>query len=162
VIRVEVGEIAAYDVDAIVRPATDTLAALAEDAAEGEATYHVRQPLAIGAAVVTAAQHGAADFVIHAVLASDRQELSSDGLRLALESVVHQAHAWRFARLAMPLLGTERDGLPATDAADVLAEVLAHARQAAADPLDVCIVVGSEEDRSIVEAQVRRWLAHES
>jgi O-acetyl-ADP-ribose deacetylase (regulator of RNase III) len=162
VIRVEVGDIASYAVDAIVRPASASLASLPGDDQETATAYHVRQPLDVGAAVVTDAAHGAAEFVIHAVLASPEKPIFAGGVRLALESAMHQVRAWRFGSVAMPLLGSGPDGLPTPDAASLLAEVVCAETRTATDPPDVCIVVGSDEDRSLVEAHLRRWLAHES
>jgi O-acetyl-ADP-ribose deacetylase (regulator of RNase III) len=162
VIRVEVGDITSMDVDAVVRPATATLAGIdrPEDGPSGP--YSVRQPLDVGAAVVTAATALTAEFVIHAVLKAPGRDISGDGVRLALVSVMHQARAWRLSRIAVPLLGVGPDGIAKEEAASLLAEVLSTEGRTAPDPSEVCIVVGSDEDRSLVEAHLRRWLAYES
>ena len=59
------------------------------------------------------------------------------------------------------LLGRGEAELTLADAASTMVDVLAQAR-AATYPADVCIVVESESDRSVVEAFIRSRFAHES
>ena len=168
-IRVEVADLASVDADAVVRPAT----ALLEPAVRHERLETLgtarqswselphNRPLDVGAAVVTTAGGLAAEFVIHAVVSSPTKPVTVEGVRQAVRGVLLRAQDWELRRIATPLLGRGKAELSLEDAARALVDEFAQARSAIY-PDDVCIVVESETDRSVVEAFIRSRFAYES
>jgi O-acetyl-ADP-ribose deacetylase (regulator of RNase III) len=165
VIRVVVDDLASLPADALVRPATTTLdptaAALRRVEIMGGVEFENRRrltrPLAVGAAVVTAAGGElSAEFVIHAVIRSETEPVTRGSVARAWLSALHQAHEWQFAHLSVPPLGTGAGNLPLEDAAEIMATVL-HAHLGSAPfPADVSFVVETPEDREVFEAALRR------
>lgn len=149
--------------DGVVRPATSTLepasSAVRHLEQVGGAAFwkqlRVQKELDVGAAVVTAAGELEAEFVIHAVVRSDTEDVSSAGVRRSMRSVLQRAADWELARVSTPVLGTGPGNLSLEDAARIMVDVLASELRVATYPKDVCIVVESDEDRAIVEACLR-------
>lgn len=157
-IRVIVDDVATLRVDAVVRPATVSLEPLDQiarhlDEAGGEAlaTHRARErSLEIGAAVVTTAGELGAELVIHAVLASDTEPVTPSALRRALRSALERAEQWELEHVALPPLGTGVGQLDFDDAARTLVDgVRQHTGRY---PSEVSFVVGSEEERELLEA----------
>jgi O-acetyl-ADP-ribose deacetylase (regulator of RNase III) len=115
----------------------------------------VQKELDVGAAVVTSSGELEAEFVIHAVVRSDTEDVSSAGVRRSMLSVLQRAADWELAQISTPVLGTGPGNLSLEDAAGVMVDVLATQLRAATYPKDVFIVVESDEDRAIVEACLR-------
>ena len=165
-IRVVVDDIAFVTADAVLRPATSTLepttAALRRLEQVGGPAFwsqlKVRQELAVGAAVVTGGGDLASQLVIHAIIMSASEPVSSGGVRRALTSALQRAADWEIATLVCPIVGVGAGGLDTGEAAAILCDVLhAHLAGAGADfPRDVCIVVERDEAREMVEALLRR------
>ena len=167
-IEVVVGDIVSVKADAVVRPATTRLEAATEETHLDEAGGPVvRQllpadrPLGVGAAVVTSAGRLPAEFVIHAVISSPETPATIEGVRRAIVSVLQRANDWQIATLAVPLLGIGGGSLGVEDVTRVLVDTLVSARSATY-PSNVCIVVNSEEDKTVVNAHLRTRLAYES
>ena len=170
-IRVVVDDLAFLASDAIVRPATARLdpttpvVSRLEQVGGTEFTSHLRiqKELAVGAAVVTAGGGDLpAEFVIHAIIQSDTQPVTRDGVARAWRSALHQAQEWEFARLTVPPLGTGAGNLAIEDAAEVMVEVFKAYSGNAPFPSDVAIVVETPEDREAFETVLRRRSAAES
>jgi O-acetyl-ADP-ribose deacetylase (regulator of RNase III) len=163
VIHVVVDDLAFVPADAVVRPATSTLepasSAVRHLEQVGGAAFwkqlRVQKELDVGAAVVTSSGELEAEFVIHAVVRSDTEDVSSAGVRRSMLSVLQRAADWELARISTPVLGTGPGNLSLEDAAGVMVDVLATQLRAATYPKDVFIVVESDEDRAIVEACLR-------
>ncbi len=163
-IRVVVDDIAFVVADAVVRPATATLepttAALRRLEQVGGPAFwgqlKVQQELAVGAAVVTGGGDLASQLVIHAIIMSPTEPVSSTGVRRALTSVLQRAVDWEISNLVVPIVGTGAGALPADDAAAILCQVLAEHQAGAEYPSDVRIVVEREEEKQMVEVQLRR------
>ncbi len=164
-IRVVVDDLAALAADAIVRPTTSRLAAAAPPAqrlaaaggAEFASHLHIRKELAVGSAVVTAAGGALpAEFVIHAVIRSDTEGVTRDGVARAWRSALEQAREWEFAHVSVPPIGTGAGDLSVADAADIMADVLASHLGRAPFPASVSIVVETAEDRAAFEGALRR------
>ena len=162
-IRVVVDDLASVTADAVVRPTTATLEPVTPELRRLEQLggptlwkqLKVKKPLDVGAAVVTAAGDLAAEFVIHAVIMSDQEPVTPDGVRHALKSVLQRAADWQLATITTPLVGIGAGQLEIEDAARILADVLAGDMAHATHPSEVCIVVESDEVQSIVEAFLR-------
>jgi O-acetyl-ADP-ribose deacetylase (regulator of RNase III) len=168
VIRVVVDDLGFLPADAIVRPATTrldpTTAALRRLETMGGTEFHdrlrVTRELAVGAAVVTAAGGDLpAEFVIHAVIRSEREPVTKSSVAQAWLSTLHQAQQWQFGHLSVPPIGTGAGNLTIEDAAEIMATVLHTHLGSAAFPADVSFVVESPEDREVFEAALRRTTA---
>jgi O-acetyl-ADP-ribose deacetylase (regulator of RNase III) len=163
VITVLVDDLAALRVDAVVRPAGESLepaaaAATRLDQAAGNGFVDQRRvssPLEAGAAVVTSGGNLVAPFVIHAVIRDSASPVARAKIRRALVSAWQQAGAWGLARIATPPVGVESGGLSLEDAVSLLLETFPR-NGAGEPPAELCIVVERQEEREAVEAILRR------
>ncbi|PYO77297.1 MAG: hypothetical protein DMD67_06810 [Gemmatimonadetes bacterium] len=151
--------------DAVVRPATTRLAPttpavrrLESVAGPGFAdSLRLQKELAVGAAVVTAGGGGLpAEFVIHAVIQSETEPVTRDGVARAWRSTLQQAQEWEFSSVTVPPLGTGAGNLSMEDAADIMVPILEAHLGSAAFPASVSIVVETTADRDTFEAVLRR------
>ncbi len=165
-IQVVVDDIAFLAAAAVVRPATTrldpTTAALRRLETVGGAAFtrglQVQKELAVGAAVVTAG----GEFVIHAVIRSDTEPVTRDGVARAWRATLHQAQEWEFTTLTVPPIGTGAGNLSVEDAAEIMVPILKTHLGNAAFPASVSIVVETAEERDAFEAVLRRSGAAES
>jgi O-acetyl-ADP-ribose deacetylase (regulator of RNase III) len=164
VIRVVVDDLAFVSADAIVRPANTllepTTAALRRLEQIGGAAFWAQlrpeRELAVGSAVVTAAGDLGVELVVHAIIRSATEPVSRDTVRRALTAALQRAADWQLAHLATPVLGTGAGNLSLEDAADVMGAVLAALPGPEGFPSDVTIVVETEEERVVVESNLRK------
>ncbi len=162
-ITVAVDDLAALRVDAVVRPAGESLepaaaAATRLDQAAGDAFdshRRVASPLEAGAAVVTGGGNLVAPFVIHAVIRDSASPVGRAKIRRALVSAWQQAAAWGLSRIAAPPVGVESGGLSLEEAVSLLVETFPRG-DGGESPAELCIVVEREEERQAVEAILRR------
>jgi len=156
-------DLAALPVDAVLRPADESLEPLAEAVARLDRIagqrfaeqHRVTSPLEAGAAVVTGGGDLPAPFVIHVVIRDADRPVAPATVRRALISAWHQAGEWGLGRIAAPLVGVDGGRLSLEESANLLVETFP--RPGAADhPAELCIVVERQEDRDAVEAIVRR------
>jgi O-acetyl-ADP-ribose deacetylase (regulator of RNase III) len=91
--------------------------------------------------------------VIHAVIWSDTEAVSLDGIRRALVSVLQRATDWQLAHIAIPPLGTGPGGLGLEDVAATMIELLSAVPEGAC-PTDISIVVETEDERRMFEARL--------
>lgn len=159
-ISVVVDDLAFVSADAVVRPTTARLEPVApslrrlDELAGADFFRQLSMPtrLGVGAAVVTNAGELSAEFVIHAVIWSEDDPVSSAGLKRAIESVLQRSQDWGLARVATPVLGAGPGGLPFEEAARLLVGVLTADLPHVTYPREVCIVVESEEEQLLVQA----------
>lgn len=163
-IHVVVDDIAFVSADAVIRPATATLepttAGLRRLEQVGGPAFwkqlQVQQELAVGAAVVTGGGDLPSPLVVHAIIMSASEPVSSTGVSRALLSAFQRAADWEISRLALPVVGTGAGGLSFDDAADTLCRVLSTHLAGAAFPSEVSIIVEREEEKQLLEAALRR------
>jgi O-acetyl-ADP-ribose deacetylase (regulator of RNase III) len=163
VITVAVDDLASRRVDAVVRPAGETLepagaVATRLDQAAGDGFAEQRRvssPLEAGAAVVTGGGSLLAPFVIHTVIRDSVSPVARAKIRRALVSAWQQAGAWGLMRIAAPPVGVDGGGLSLEDAVGLLVETFPRGDGSAA-PAELCIVVEREEERVAAEAILRR------
>jgi O-acetyl-ADP-ribose deacetylase (regulator of RNase III) len=163
VITVAVGDLATLRVDAVLRPAGEslepaTIAASRLDQAAGDRfaeQCRVSSPLEAGAAVVTGGGNLLAPFVIHTVIRDSVSALARAKIRRALASAWQQAGAWGLLRIASPPVGTDGGGLSLEEAVGLLVETFPRS-EAGEAPAELCIVVEREEERVAVEAILGR------
>ncbi len=166
-IRAVVDDLAFVETDALVRPATAMLEPIAPGLRRleqlGGPAFQQQiastAPLAVGAAVVTGAGDLTAELVIHAVILSDEEPVTPNGIRRTITSIVQRAVDWELSRIATPLLGVGPGHLALEDAARILVDAFASDTRHTTYPRELCIVVESEEEREIVDACIRGRLA---
>ena len=158
-------DLAFVGADAVVRPATAALEPVNPSLRRleqigGPAFWQqlqVQRELAVGAAVVTRAGELAAELVIHAVIRSVTDPVSSTGVRRAITSTLQRASDWQISRLAVPPIGIGPGGLELEQAAEILCEALtAHRAAGTPYPRDVRIVVESAEEKELFERLLKR------
>jgi O-acetyl-ADP-ribose deacetylase (regulator of RNase III) len=163
VITVVMDDLASLRVDAVLRPAGESLEPLAAAASRldqraGERfadQYRVSSPLEAGAAVVTGGGDLVAPFVIHVVIRDAARPVGRTTVRRALVSAWQRATEWGLGRIGAPLVGADGGHLTLEESATLLVETFP--RPGAADnPAELRIVVERQEDRDAVEAIVRR------
>jgi O-acetyl-ADP-ribose deacetylase (regulator of RNase III) len=163
VITAVVADLAALQVDAVLRPAGESLepegqVAMGLDLAAGDGFAEQRRvssPLEAGAAVVTGGGNLVAPFVIHAVIRDAGSTPGRAKVRRALVSAWQQAAAWGLRRIAAPPVGVDGGAMSLEDAVGLMVETFP--REGAGDvPAELCIVVERQEERAVVEAILRR------
>lgn len=163
-IRVVVDDVAFVRADAVVRPATTTLepttAALRRlEQVGGPAFWRqlkVQQELAVGAAVVTGGGDLASPLVVHAIIMSASEPVSSTGVRRALTSALQRAADWEISQLATPIIGMGAGGLAFDEAAEILCRLVTAHTAGGGYPREVTVVVEREEEKLIVERLLQR------
>ncbi len=111
--------------------------------------------LEAGAAVVTGAGALPARFVVHVVIRDPLKRSGREMVRRALVSAWQRAGDWGLTTLAAPLVGADAGQLSSQEAAALLVETFP--KDGSPDsPLELHIVVATEEERDMVEAIVRR------
>jgi O-acetyl-ADP-ribose deacetylase (regulator of RNase III) len=161
-ISVIVDDLARTQVDAIIRPADETLgpaspaiASLDERAGPRFAEQRrVASPLKAGAAVVTGSGDLAAPFVLHVVIQDRESKSGREIIRRALVSAWQRATDWELGTIATPLVGADSGQLTMEEAATLLAETFPAVPNGF--PTELRIVVDRDADRALVEAIVRR------
>jgi O-acetyl-ADP-ribose deacetylase (regulator of RNase III) len=171
VIRVVVDDLAFLAAEAVVRPATTRLDPTTPavrrlevvGGTEFAGRLRLQKELPVGAAVVTAGGGDlSAEFVIHAVIQSDTEPVTRDGVARAWRSTLQQAREWEFTTLNAPPIGTGAGNLSIEDAADIMVPILKHHLGSESFPAEVAIVVEHPEEREAFEAALRRSGAAES
>ena len=160
-ILVVTGDLARQAVDAVIRPADATLAAVGDAAARLDALGGDRfetqrrtaTPLEAGAAVVTGGGDLLVGFVLHVVVADERGPAGRDRIRRALVSAWQRAGDWGLRRVAAPLVGANGQ-LTVEESVGLLVETLPRAGAEGGDA-ELIIVVDAAE-RDAVEALVGR------
>jgi O-acetyl-ADP-ribose deacetylase (regulator of RNase III) len=166
VIDVVVDDIAFVPADAIVRPATASLEpttpTLSRLEQVGGATFReqlqVHQELAVGSAVVTGGGDLPAEFVIHAIISSITQPVSSAGVRRALISTLQRAVDWQLIHLSLPPMGTGAGNLDIEDAAQAMLNILSETMACSPFPKHVTIVVENAGEKEAFEGFMQRFL----
>ena len=170
-IRVVVDDLAFLAAAAVVRPVTTRLDPTTPAVRRLETVggpkftrgLQVQKELAVGAAVVTAGGGELpAEFVIHAIIQSDTEPVTRDGVARAWRATLHQAQEWEFTSLAVPPIGIGAGNLSVEDTAAIMMPILKTHLANAAFPASVSIVVETPEERDVFEAALRTSGAAES
>jgi O-acetyl-ADP-ribose deacetylase (regulator of RNase III) len=166
-IEVRVEDLAFYNGDAIIRPATALLGAttpllrrleLAGGARLRE-QLSLAEPLQVGSAVVTAAGDLPVDLLVHAIVSDATQRVSRDGVRRAFRSALERANAWQIARVAIPPFGLGAGNLDLETSAELMADELTRHCRAGVFPTDVTIVAETEDEAAVLDFAISRWAA---
>jgi O-acetyl-ADP-ribose deacetylase (regulator of RNase III) len=104
--------------------------------------------LPIGAAAITPGGDTGRSFLIHVVVQSVDEPVTTEGIRSALLNGLRRAEEWGLESLALPPLGTGAGNLEADEVAGVMVPLLYRHLQGGGVLSDVSILVGTafEED----------------
>ena len=166
-IEVRVEDLEFYSGDAIVRPATATLGATTPllrrlKLAAGTALFDqltLSEPLAVGSAVVTGGGELPVRLLVHAIVSSDTERVSRDGVRRALRSALQRVLAWQIAEVAIPPFGLGAGNLDIDESAHIMADELVRHCGTAAFPTRVTLVCETAEEAHSLESALARSVA---
>ena len=156
-IQVVVDDLAFVEVDAVLRPANQSLdpvsvAASRLDEMAGRSFVDQRRlsgSLEVGSAVVTQGGELSSPYIIHVVIKGDEINADRHTVERALQSAWHRATEWQLARVATPLVGSGPGQLTVEAAADLLKQTLGD-RPQADYPAEVQVVVDREDDKALI------------
>ena len=166
-IRVRIDDLAFFDGEAIVRPVNEDLGATTpllrrlELAAGAELHDQIRlhEPLPVGAAVVTSAGELAAQLLVHAVVMSRTERVSTDTVRRALTSALQRVESWQIQDIAIPPFGLGAGNLEIDESASIMLGVIAAHLLGARYPETVTLIAETpEEERALSAALARSGL----
>jgi len=115
--------------------------------------------LPVGAAVITPAGSLPIPFLIHVVLQSMEEPVSSDGVRAALLNGLRRAGEWGLRTVAVPPLGTGAGNIDAQEAAEAMIPVIRDHCAGSENPQEVLIVAATPYEREVFEKAAE---AHQS
>jgi O-acetyl-ADP-ribose deacetylase (regulator of RNase III) len=116
--------------------------------------------LPVGAALITPGGELSAGFLIHVVLQSPEERITSQGLRTALQNGLRRAEEWGLETLAVPPLGTGAGKLDADEAASVMVPLISDHLRVSKNPREVIIVVGTSYERDVFDQAVGSAQGH--
>jgi O-acetyl-ADP-ribose deacetylase (regulator of RNase III) len=162
-IDVRVDDLAFFEGEAIIRPVNEVLGATTQvmrklERAAG-ATYpdmvRPREPLPVGAAVVTNAGDLPVDLMIHGVVSGVTEPVTRDTVRTALMSALQRAVAFQIGDVAIAPFGLGAGNLDIEDSAEVMIDVLSRHMKRASYPTSVLIVAETELEEQMLRARLR-------
>lgn len=165
-IAVTIDDLAFVAADALARPVNGELRAITPvirrlETAAGPALQRqlrLQQPLDVGAAVVTGAGDVEADLMIHAVVATETERVTRDGVRRATVSALQRAHDFAVDRLAISPFGLGAGNLDPDDAAQTMISAMRAHQLSRLRPVAVTIVVENDlEAEAFRSAIARLW-----
>ena len=163
-IDVRVDDLAFFEGEAIARPVNAMLCATTPvmrklERAAGAAfsdQSRPREPLPVGAAVVTRAGELSVQWVIHGVVSSDDEPVTRATVRSALSSALHRANAFQIASLAIAPFGLGAGNLDIEDSAEVMMDVLVEHMKKSRYPSSVVIFAETELEEHVLRARLPR------
>ena len=153
---VVVEDLAFVEAEAIARPVTAELNAttpllrrleLAAGDALGNQLRAPREPLEVGAAVVSGAGDLRAQLLVHAVVMSREERVSADGVRRATLGALRRAADFEIAHLALPPFGLGAGNLDVEESAAAMASAIRQHARRSRWPKRLTVVVENEEER---------------
>jgi O-acetyl-ADP-ribose deacetylase (regulator of RNase III) len=167
VIRVRIDDLAFFDGEAIIRPVNEDLGATTPllrrlELAAGTQLYNqirLQEPLPVGAAVVTSAGELSAELLVHAVVMSRTEPVTSDTVRRALTSALQRAESWQIREVAIPPFGLGAGNLDVDESARIMVPVIvAHVGRSRLPENITVIAETAEEERAFMAALQRNGL----
>ena len=163
-IHLRIDDLAFYDGEAIVRPVNEDLGATTpllrrlELAAGAQLHDQIRlqEPLPVGAAVVTSAGDLQTDLLVHAVVMSRTERVTSDSVRRALMSALQRVESWQIRRIAIPPFGLGAGNLDVDESARVMISVIAQHVAAARYPEDITLIAETPDEEHAFSAALKR------
>lgn len=162
-IEIRVDDLAFFEGEAIARPVNAILGATTPimrklERAAGSAfadTVRPREPLPVGAAVVTKAGELPVELMVHGVVSSDDEPVTRDTVRLALMSALQRTVAFQIRELAIAPFGLGAGNLDIEDSADVMLDVLTAHMKHAQFPTHVVIFAETELEEEVLRGRFR-------
>ena len=161
-IEVRVDDLAFFEGEAIVRPVNEVLGATTPvmrklERAAGATfvdTIRPREPLPVGAAVVTSAGDLQVELMIHGVVSSKDEPVTRETVRLALMNALQRAVQFQIGEVAVAPFGLGAGNLDIEDSADLMIGVLSAHMRRAAYPTRVVIVAETEFEEQMLRARL--------
>lgn len=162
-IEIRVDDLAFFEGEAIARPVNAMLGATTPimrklERAAGAAfpdTVRPREPLPVGAAVVTNAGDLGVELMVHGVVSSDDEPVTRDTVRLAMMSALQRAVAFQIRELAIAPFGLGAGNLDIEDSAEIMLDVLTVHMRSAGYPTNVVIFAETELEEEVLRARLR-------
>ncbi len=162
-IEIRVDDLAFFEGEAIARPVNAMLGATTpimrklERAAGSDFADKVRprEPLPVGAAVVTNAGELQVELMVHGVVSSDDEPVTRDTVRLALMSALQRAVAFQIRELAVAPFGLGAGNLDIEDSAEVMLDVMAAHMKHAGYPTSIIIFAETELEEEVLRGRLR-------
>ena len=164
-IRVIQGELAETRLAAVLRPVSAewepvTPATRRLEQAAGTELLELCQKigeLPVGSAVITAAGNLHAQFMVHVIVRSREESVSSAGVRRALQNGLRRLSEYAVESVAVAPLGTGAGNLDAEEAAAEMLPILLEHLQAGSNPMRIDIVVDSDYEKDAFEHELKRY-----
>jgi len=164
VIRVCIDDLAFFDGEAIVRPVNEDLGATTPllrrlELAAGTQLHNqirLQEPLPVGAAVVTSAGELSAELLVHAVVMSRTERVSSDTVRRALVSALQRVESWQIKYVAIPPFGLGAGNLEIDESAKIMLGVIAQHLLSARYPESITLIAETPEEERVLSAALAR------
>jgi len=164
VIRVRIDDLAFFDGEAIVRPVNEDLGATTPllrrlELAAGTQLHNqirLQEPLPVGAAVVTSAGELATELLVHAVVMSRSEPVTSDTVRRALTSALQRVESWQIKDVAIPPFGLGAGNLEVDESARVMLAVIAQHLNGARFPEEITLIAETPEEERALSAALER------
>jgi O-acetyl-ADP-ribose deacetylase (regulator of RNase III) len=164
VIDLRVDDLAFFSGEAIVRPVNADLGATTPllrrlEVAAGDALLRqleIKEPLPVGAAVVTGAGALGASLMVHAVIASRDEPVSRDSVRRALTSAMQRVESWQIKSVGIAPFGLGAGNLQIEDSANVMLQVLGAHLARSRFPESITIVAENDEEESALAFALHR------
>jgi O-acetyl-ADP-ribose deacetylase (regulator of RNase III) len=161
-IEVRVDDLAFFVGEAIVRPVNEWLGATTpvmrklERAAGSDFADRIRprEPLPVGAAVVTNAGELDAELMIQGVVSTKDEPVTRDTVRLALANALQRAVQFQIRDVAIAPFGLGAGNLDIEDSAELMIEVLSAHMRRAAYPAHVVIIAETEFEEQMLRARL--------
>ena len=163
-IRVCIDDLAFFDGEAIVRPVNEDLGATTPllrrlELAAGKQLHNqirLQEPLPVGAAVVTSAGELSAELLVHAVVMSRTERVSSDTVRRALVSALQRVESWQIKDVAIPPFGLGAGNLEIDESAKIMLGVIAQHLLSARYPESITLIAETPEEERVLSAALAR------
>jgi O-acetyl-ADP-ribose deacetylase (regulator of RNase III) len=110
---------------------------------------HAMGDLPIGAAAITPGGDTGHGFLIHVVVQSTEEPVTSEGIRSALLNGLRRAEEWGMESLALPPLGTGAGNLEADQVAAVMVPLLLDHIRGEGTLSDISILVGTAFEKDV-------------
>ena len=166
-VQVVVDDLAFVAADAVARPVTATLRATTAllrrfELAGGAGLakqLHIAEPLPVGSAVVTGAGELDVELLVHAVVSSDEQRVTTETVRQALASALHRAADFGVDHLAVPPFGLGAGNLDVEESAGAMLDVIHRHLRAGRSPSGITIVVENDHEANAFLIRLSRTAA---
>lgn len=161
-IQITRSDLAEVPVDAVLRPVSaewepvTPMMRRLEIAAGPELLLHCQRlgELPVGSAVITPAGSITAKFMVHVIVRSVEEPVSTASVHRALQNGLRRIQEWGLSRVAMPPLGTGAGNLDAEDVARVMVETVYDHATTADYPAYIEIVVESDYESEAFQRQL--------